>query len=97
MKIVVSKTVIEKAVSNICRVINSKNALPILGDILCQVNEQSKMMTLTGSDSEIYLVYTISLKEVEGGGEFCVDAGFLKKALAELKEQPVEARNGLTI
>ena len=40
MKIVVSKTVIEKAVSNICRVINPKNALPILADILCMVDEQ---------------------------------------------------------
>jgi DNA polymerase-3 subunit beta len=99
MKIVVSKTVIEKAVSNICRVINSKNALPILGDILCSVNEQDKTMTLTGSDSEIYLQYTILLKEAEGGGEFCVDDGFLKKALAELNEQPVEiiadTENGL--
>ena len=39
MKLIVSKTAIEMAVKNICRVINSKNALPILGDILCMVDE----------------------------------------------------------
>ena len=35
MKLVISKTALEMAVKNICRVINAKNALPILGDVLC--------------------------------------------------------------
>lgn len=35
MKLIISKTALEMAVKNICRVINSKNALPILGDVLC--------------------------------------------------------------
>ena len=35
MKIIVSKLALEMAVKNICRVINTKNALPILGDVLC--------------------------------------------------------------
>ena len=38
MKIIISKTALEMAVKNICRVINSKNALPILGDVLCMVD-----------------------------------------------------------
>ena len=38
MKLIVSKTAIEMAVKNICRVINTKNALPILADILCMVD-----------------------------------------------------------
>ena len=33
MKIVISKLALEKAVKNICQVINKKCALPILGDI----------------------------------------------------------------
>ena len=35
MKLIISKTALEMAVKNICRVINTKNALPILGDVLC--------------------------------------------------------------
>ena len=42
MKLIVSKTAIEMAVKNICRVINPKNALPILGDVLCEENQAEK-------------------------------------------------------
>lgn len=38
MKFIVSKLALEEAVKNLSRVINSKNALPILGDILFEVN-----------------------------------------------------------
>ena len=38
MKFIISKTALEMAVKNICRVINPKNALPILADILCMVD-----------------------------------------------------------
>ena len=34
MKFIISKSALEMAVKNICRVINAKNALPILGDVL---------------------------------------------------------------
>ena len=47
----------EMAVKNICRVINSKNALPILGDVLCMVDEQQQTITMTGSDTEAWLTY----------------------------------------
>ena len=68
MKLSVSKTAIEMAVKNICRVINPKNALPILGDILCMVDEQQKTITMTGSDSEAWLHYKVQLQECEGVG-----------------------------
>ena len=42
MKFIISKTSLEMAVKNICRVINPKNALPILADILCMVDEERK-------------------------------------------------------
>ena len=89
MKLIVSKTAIEMAVKNICRVINSKNALPILGDILCMVDEQQQTITMTGSDSEAWLHYKVQLMECEGGGSFCIGADLLRDALAELSEQPV--------
>ena len=89
MKFIISKTALEMAVKNICRVINPKNALPILTDILCMVDEERKTITMTGSDSEAWLTYQIALQECEGGGPFCIGADLLRDALAELTEQPL--------
>lgn len=89
MKLIISKTSIEMAVKNICRVINPKNALPILGDVLCMVDEQQNTITMTGSDSEAWLTYRLQLQQCEGGGKFCIGANLLRDALAELSEQPV--------
>ena len=89
MKLIISKLALEMAVKNICRVINSKNALPILGDILCMVDEEKKTITMTGSDSEAWLTYQLQLQECEGGGPFCIGADLLRDALSELSEQPV--------
>ena len=89
MKFIISKTALEMAVKNICRVINPKNALPILTDILCMVDEERKTITMTGSDSEAWLTYQLALQECEGGGPFCIGADLLRDALAELTEQPL--------
>jgi DNA polymerase-3 subunit beta len=89
MKFIISKTALEMAVKNICRVINPKNALPILADILCMVDEERKTITMTGSDSEAWLTYQLQLQECEGGGPFCIGADLLRDALSELSEQPV--------
>lgn len=89
MKIIVSKSSLEDAVKNLCKVINQKNALPILGDILFDVNEKAKTVKLTASDAEVIMTREISLSECEGGGKFCVDATRLKDALGGLSEQPV--------
>ena len=89
MKFIVQKTAMEMAVKNICRVINPKNALPILTDILCMVDEERKTITMTGSDAEAWLTYQVALDECEGGGPFCIGANLLRDALAELSEQPL--------
>ena len=89
MKLIISKSALEMAVKNICRVINSKNALPILGDVLCMVDEEKQTITMTGSDSEAWLTYQLALQGCEGGGRFCIGADLLRDALSELPEQPV--------
>lgn len=89
MKIIVQKSSLEDAVKNLCKVINPKNALPILGDILFDVNEKAKIARLTASDAEVIMTREIRLSECEGGGKFCVDATRLKDALGGLSEQPV--------
>lgn len=89
MKIIVSKQALEVCVKNLCRVINTKNALPILADILFDVNEQEKVATLTASDGEVRLTYAIGLKECFGGGRFCVVGQTLADMLSGISEQPV--------
>lgn len=89
MKIIVSKQALEVCVKNLCRVINTKNALPILADILFDVNEQDKVATLTASDGEVRLTYTIGLKECFGSGRFCVVGQTLADMLSGISEQPV--------
>ena len=89
MKLQISKTALEMAVKNICRVINTKNALPILGDVLCMVDEQQQTITMAGSDTEAWLTYQLALHGCEGGGRFCIGADLLRDALSELPEQPV--------
>ena len=89
MKIIVSTLALEGAVKNLCKVINPKNALPILGDILFDVNEKAKIARLTASDAEVIMTREIGLSECEGGGKFCVEATRLKDALSGLSEQPL--------
>jgi DNA polymerase-3 subunit beta len=90
MKIKINKETLEKAVNNICRVINTKNALPILGDIRFKCEKQIPIVHVMGSDSEVWLKYDLVTIEQSDGGEFCVDAGLLQKALKNLPEQPLE-------
>ena len=89
MKLIVSSTALAEAAKNLCRVINAKNALPILGDILCEANEQDRTLRLTASDSEIWATTSLQLQECEGEGRFCVGATRLQEAVGELSEQPV--------
>ena len=96
MKIIIAKKRLEMAVKNICRVINKKNALPILDDILCMADEPKKRLTLTGSDGETWLHYQVELDECDASGAFCVSADLMKKALAELKDQPLTIDADLT-
>lgn len=89
MKIIISSTALAEAVKNLCRVINPKSALPILSDILCDVDERKRTLTMTASDGEAWLTQTLSIEEAEGGGRFCVPATRLMEAVGELTEQPV--------
>ena len=89
MKLIVSKSALEDCVKNLCKVINTKNALPILGDILFEVNQKAKTAHLTASDSEVTMTYEVVLEECEGEGRFCVGAKTLAAMLSNVTEQPV--------
>jgi DNA polymerase-3 subunit beta len=89
MKLIVSKSALEDCVKNLVRVINPKNAMPILGDILFEVNMKQKTAHLTASDGEVTMIYEVVLVECEGEGRFCVSARLLADMLGEVSEQPV--------
>ena len=89
MKIIIKKSSLEACAKNLSKVINRKNALPILGDILFDVNDQEKTVKLTASDSEIWLNYQLPLDEVDGGGRFCVAANILLAMLEGASDQPL--------
>ena len=89
MKIVIKKGSLEDCVKKLCKVINRKNILPILADILFDVNDQEKTVKLTASDSEIWLTYQLPLDEVDGGGRFCVAANILQAMLECPSDQPL--------
>ena len=86
MNIVVSSAALGTAVAMLQRVINTKNALPILGDIKCEVSNDQ--MKLTASDSEVFMHTTLPIA-TDCDGNFCVPASKLNSALAQLPEQPI--------
>jgi len=87
MKLIVNKALLGEAANLLARVINPKNALPILGDVLFDVKNNE--VTLTASDSEVTMSTTIGLDTMEGEGRFCVSADQLRASLAELTDEKV--------
>ena len=87
MKFTIQSTAIEGAAILLSKVINAKNPLPILGDILCEV--ANNQLTMTGSDGECSIGTTLDLDTMEGEGRFCLDAGRLLTAARQLGNQPL--------
>lgn len=87
MKFKVMKSSIEGAAVLLSKVINSKNPLPILGDILCEVSENT--MHMTGGDGECSITMCIGLQEMEGEDSFCIDGGRLLAALRQIPDQRI--------
>ena len=85
MKLIVDKALFTEATNLLAKVINPKNPLPILGDILFDVRDNR--LTMTSSDSEITMSTTIGLDTMEGDGRFCVPASDLRAALVELSDK----------
>ena len=67
MKFNVSSSKLFSQLQAVSRVINSKNALPILDDVLFEL--QGNQLTLTASDSETTMRTSIEVEGAEGGGK----------------------------
>ena len=73
-------------------VVNSKNALPILGDILFETREDGnggRCLMMTASDSEVWLSIKAPVIECDADVRFCIAAEF-SKTLANLKGKEIE-------
>ena len=87
MKFVVSSTVLSSHLQAVSRVINSKNALPILDCFLFDL--QDGTLSVTVSDSETTMVTSLEVVESDSDGRFAVVARTLLDALKEIPEQPL--------
>ena len=87
MKFIVSSTALSGHLQAISRVINTKNALPILDCFLFEL--QDGTLSVTVSDSETTMITTLEVNESDADGRFAVPAKTLLDALKEIPEQPL--------
>ena len=87
MRFTVSSTALSNKLTALSRVINSKNALPILGDFLFEISGQT--LTLTASDSENTMRTAIQLTDCDGDGRFAIGNHDLLEAVKGFSEQPI--------
>ena len=87
MKFNVSSSKLFSQLQAVSRVINNKNALPILDDVLFEL--QGNELKLTASDGETTIRTSIEVENVEGAGKVASAAKLLLETLKEFSEQPL--------
>ena len=87
MKFTISSSKLFSQLQAVSRVINSKNALPILDDVLFDVSGNE--LKLTASDGETTIRTSVELESVEGAGKVASAAKLLLETLKEFSEQPL--------
>ncbi len=87
MKFIVSSSALSGHLQAISRVINSKNALPILDCFLFDL--QDGTLSVTASDSETTMVTMLEVNESDSDGRLAIPAKTLLDALREIPEQPL--------
>ena len=87
MRFTLSSSALSSKLSALSKVINSKNALPILGDFVFDIQGQD--LNLTASDSENTMRTTVMLTESDGDGRFAIGNHDLLEAVKGFSEQPI--------
>ena len=87
MKFIVSSAALYSHLQAVSRVINSKNALPILDCFLFQL--ENGVLSVTVSDSETTMETSIDVIECVTEGKIAIAAKTLLDALKEIPEQPL--------
>jgi len=87
MRFTLSSTALSSKLIALSRVINSKNALPILGDFLFEIDNNT--LYLTASDSENVMKTQLELTESDGNIRFAISNHDLLEAVKGFSEQPI--------
>ena len=87
MKFIVSSTDFFNHLQAVSRVINSKNALPILDCVLVEL--RGGQIYMTASDNETTLRTTLQASTSDGDGSFAVNSKKMIESLKEIPEQPM--------
>ena len=87
MKFTISSSKLFSQLQAVSRVINSKNALPILDDVLFDL--AGNELKLTASDGETTIRTSVEVEAVEGAGKVASAAKLLLETLKEFSEQPL--------
>ena len=87
MRFTLSSTALSSKLSALSKVINSKNALPILGDLVFEIKDN--ILYLTASDSENVMKSQLDLTESDGYCKFAISNNFLLEAVKGFSEQPI--------
>jgi DNA polymerase-3 subunit beta len=87
MKFIASSLELLNRLQAINKVINSKNALPILNDFLFKL--EGKTLEITASDLETTLITRMQLENVSEEGSIAVPARFITEYLGKFSDQPL--------
>lgn len=87
MKFNVSSSKLFSQLQAVSRVINNKNSLPILDDVLFDL--AGNTLTLTASDGETSIRTNVEVENAEGAGKVASAAKLLLETLKEFSEQPL--------
>jgi len=87
MRFTLSSTALSSKLTALSRVINSKNALPILGDFVFEISNNT--LLLTASDSENTMKTDIPLADSDGSCRFAIGNHDLLEAVKSFSEQPI--------
>jgi DNA polymerase-3 subunit beta len=87
MKFTISSSKLFSQLQAVSRVINNKNSLPILDDVLFDLVDNE--LKLTASDGETTIRTSVEVEGVEGGGKVASAAKLLLETLKEFSEQPL--------
>ncbi len=87
MRFTLSSTALSAKLTALSRVINSKNALPILGDFVFDINDN--VLYLTASDSENMMKTQMPLNDSDSNGRFAIGNHDLLEAVKGISEQPI--------
>lgn len=92
MKFIANSLALSSTARMLQKVINTKNPLPILSNILCKITrhfEDKYTMEMSAYDGDVYLSRFVALEQADGEVTFCVEAHYLTAALSELSTEPV--------